>query len=450
LTNFKNITDLIRKNYLKLLITVIPYCVWVLWIENYWLLFGILIIFDFQITHFVNWRFWKKRKPAGEKYKFLTELTDSIIIAVILVLFFKIFLIEAFTIPSSSMEKTLCVGDYIFVSKLAYGPRMPINIDAISFIHNIFTFNKSACSLNTHLNFQYKRLAGISKIKNYDLVVFNYPDGDTIIQELPDKNYYQMCQQNGSNYIKNNYKLIFRPIDKRVNFIKRVIGLPGDTVRILHGRAFVNEWPEPLTINYQYNYEIKTKGTHSDTLIFEKLGVSNYDIKFNIFNSIYSVPLTGNMYKTLLDSSYFKAIVRYENTDPTTINNRIFPHYIHFNWTEDNFGPIVVPKKGMQIILTKENLPLYNRIIYAFEGNSLKIKNDTIFINDSIKNTYTFKSDYYFMMGDNRHNSNDSRFWGFVPEDHIIGKANMVWLSIDKNKKWPGNIRWNKMFKFIH
>jgi signal peptidase I len=421
-----------------------------LWIENYWFFFGIIIIIDFQITKFVHWHFWKKRIIAGEKHKFLTELIDSIIIAFILVFIVKTFFVEAYTIPTSSMERTLNAGDYIFVSKLAYGPRLPMTPLSIQKIVKKLPANKFFNFLRSRINFPYKRLHGISRVKNFDIVVFNYPEGDTIIKDLPDNNYYHMCRQFGSSLIKNNHKLVCLPINKTDNYIKRVIGLPGDIVQIIHGRSFINHRPEPFSYNYQYNYEIKARGTHSDTLIFDKLGVSKYDIKYNSYNSIYSVPLTKNMYRILLDSSWFKAIVRYDNIDPTTINNKIFPYDRKHNWTEDNFGPVLVPEKGMKINLTKENLALYYRIITAYEGNTLNIKNEKIIINDSVTNFYTFKSNYYFMMGDNRHNSNDSRYWGFVPENHIIGKAKMTWLSLDKNKHWPDNIRWNKMFNFIH
>jgi signal peptidase I len=449
LTTLQNIIYNIKRKYIKLLISLILYCSWVLWIENYWLFCGIIILFDIQISHYVNWRFWKRRKASGEKYKFLTELTDSLIIAVILVAFIQTFFFEAYTIPTSSMEKTLDVGDYIFVSKLKYGPRLTITPLAVPFAHNVLPFTKNVNSYTTWITLPYKRLRGISKIRNFDIVVFNYPEGDTIIKGKTEKNYYQLCRQYGDSYIKENYKLIFRPVDKCDNYIKRVIGIPGDTVQVTHGRCFINRRPEPLSHGNQYNYEIKAKGTRSDTLIFEKLGISFYDIRFNTYNSIYSVPLTRRMYRTLLDSSYFKAIVRYENIDPNKVKSQIFPYNKFFNWTEDNFGPVIVPKRGMCMQLTKENIPLYHRIITAYEGNSLKFRNDTIIINDTIINFYTFKSDYYFMMGDNRHNSNDSRYWGFVPEGHIIGKATMVWLSIDKNINWPGSIRWNKMFKSI-
>jgi signal peptidase I len=438
-----------KNRFTRLFFFSILYVLWVLWLGHLWLLAGLLIIADIHLTHFVNWRFWRKRKPPGEKHKLSTELIDSLIIAVILAIFIRTFFLEAYTIPTSSMEKTLNVGDYIFVSKVRFGPRLPMTPITIPFTHNVMPFTVNTNSFVTWITFPYRRLSGFSSIRNFDVVVFNYPEGDSVIKNLPDKSYYQMVRQYGREYVKNNYEILERPVDKRDNYMKRVIGLPGDTVHIVHGRAFINNKPEPLALGSQYNYSLKAKGTHNDTVLFEKLGVSLYDVNYNAYNSIYSIPLTRQMYHTLVDSNYFKAIVRYENIDPSSVNNQIFPFDERYFWTEDNFGPLIVPRKERSVILTDENLPLYRRIISTYENNDLKIINDSIFINDTLVHSYTFKMNYYFMLGDNRHNSNDSRYWGFVPENHIIGKATMVWLSLDKNKKWFAGIRWNKMFKFI-
>jgi len=438
-----------KNRFFQLVLISVLYVVWVLWIGNYWFLAGLIIIFDMFLTRFVNWRFWRKRKTEKKKYKFSTELIDSIIIAILLAVFIRTFFLEVYTIPTSSMEKTLNVGDYIFVSKLRYGPRLPMTPLTIPFTHNTLPFTINNNSFVTWLSFPYCKLKGASRIRNFDVVVFNYPEGDTVIKNLPDISYYQMVRQYGYDYIKSNYKMLYRPVDKRDNYMKRVIGLPGDTVHIMHGRAFVNNKPEPLALGSQYNYSVKAKGTLNDTLLFEKLDISLYDVNYNTYNSIYSIPLTRKMYHKLIDSSYFKAIVRYENTDPSSVNNQIFPFDEHYFWTEDNFGSLVIPGKGVTIDLTLENLPLYERIITNYEGNKLDIMNDTIYINDSLVQSYTFGMNYYFMLGDNRHNSNDSRYWGLVPENHIIGKATMVWFSIDKNKKWPARIRWKNMFRRI-
>jgi signal peptidase I len=443
------IFKLLKNRFFLCIFIALIYIAWVFWFGNCWFLIGLIIIFDIFITRFINWRFWRKRTPAGKKYKFSTELIDSLIIAVLLAIFIRTFFLEAYTIPTSSMEKTLNVGDYIFVSKLRYGPRLPMTLIAIPFTHNVLPFTVNSNSFTTWLRFPYRRLSGTSRIKNFDVVVFNYPEGDTVIKNLPDKSYYQMVRQFGKDYIRNNYKILYRPVDKRDNYMKRVVGLPGDTIDILHGRAFINNKPEPLALESQYNYSVKAKGTLNDTLLFKKLNISLYDVNYNVYNSIYSIPLTRNMYHKLIDSSYFKAIVRYENTDPSSVSNQIFPFDIRYHWTEDNFGPLVIPKKGVTIPLTIENLPLYKRIITNYEGNKLEVVNDSIFINDSLAHTYTFAMNYYFTLGDNRHNSNDSRYWGFVPEDHIIGKAILVWFSIDKNKRWLAKIRWKKMLRRI-
>ena len=450
LHNYVNHTIRLLKNrFFRLTVISSLYTLWAIWLGNYWLLLGLIIIADIYLTRFVNWRFWRKRKIPGEKHKLSTELIDSMIIAIILAVFIRIFFLEAYTIPTSSMEKTLNVGDYIFVSKLRYGPRLPMTPITIPFTHNVMPFTVNTNSFVTWVSFPYLRLSGISHIYRFDVVVFNYPEGDTVVKNLPDKSYYQLVRQYGKEYVKNNYDLLYRPVDKRDNYMKRVIGLPGDTIQVVHGRAFVNNRPEPLALGSQYNYSVKAKGTGSDTVLFNKLGVSLYDINYNEYNSIYSIPLTRHMYRTLIDSSYFKAIVRYENSDPSSVNNQIFPFDERYYWTEDNFGPVVIPKSGSTISLNTFNLPLYERIISDYEGNDLNVVHDSIFINDTLVNLYTFRMNYYFMLGDNRHNSNDSRYWGFVPENHIIGKAMMVWLSIDKNKKRFARIRWNKMFKFI-
>lgn len=440
---------IITNRYFSLAFISILYIIWVEWLGNRWLYAGLLIIFDIHVTHYVNWRFWRKRLPKGEKHELSTEIIDSLIIAILLAVFIRLFFIEPYRIPTSSMEKTLNVGDYIIVSKLRYGPRLPMTPLTVPFTHNTLPFLGHRNSFVSWIKLPYKRLKGISQIKNFEVVVFNHPDGDTVMRGMPDQNYYQMVRQFGRDYVENSFKLLMRPVDKRDNYMKRVIGLPGDTIEIIHGRAFVNQRPEPLALESQYNYSIKAKGDRNDTLLFEKLDVSVYDINYNTYNSIYSLPLTRPMYHLLIDSNYFRAIVRNENTDPTVVNHLIFPHDPGFLWTEDNYGPLVVPSKGTLMELNSKNLPLYRKIILTHEDNKLEVINDSIFINDSLINSYTFKMDYFFMLGDNRHNSNDSRYWGFVPENHIIGKATMVWLSLDKNNKRTHRIRWNKMFKFI-
>ena len=445
-TALKNI---IKKPLFKLFCLSTLYAVWVFWTGNLILLAGIAILVDLTITKWINWCFWRRRLPFGKKYSLFTELFDAFVWAALIALFLKTFALEPYKIPTTSMEKSLLAGDYIFVSKLKYGPRLPITPVAIPFTHNKMPFTENNSSFLPYWQLPYKRLGGFTTIKNYDVVVFNYPEGDTIIKDMPEKSYYTMVRQFGRASIHKSHKLLYRPTDKRDNYVKRVIGIPGDSVQIVHGKVFVNKIPERSLSTRQFNYHAKARGTYTDTLHFMKLDVNLQDLSYNDYNAIYGFPMTKEMYHELLEQNTFKAIVRYENFDHTSVNNQIFPFDENYPWTEDNFGPVYVPKKGESVLLNIHNLPLFKRIICTYEKNILQIRNDSIYINDTYAESYRFKMNYYFMLGDNRHNSNDSRYWGFVPEDHIIGQARFVWLSVDQNKNPITNIRLNKMFKFI-
>ena len=441
--NFKN-------PFFKLFIATVIYTLFVVWFENYWFLIGLLILFDIYITKFVNWTFWKKRERAKRKRKFLSDLIDAFVVAAIFAYFLRLFFIEAFTIPTSSMEKTINVGDYIFVNKLSYGPRLPMTPLSLPFTHNTIPFTKTRKSYFTFFQLPYKRLHGFGRVHHSDLVVFNFPEGDTIIFDYPkiDETYYTLARRYGSDFLKKNYKIKTRPLDKREYYIKRCIGIPGDTVALIHGIAFINGKKEKQPPNLQYNYFF-IADKDLDSSIFRDLNISLYDISYNEYNSIYEVPLTKGQLEDIRKYKQVKGIRRHESIDPMAINTQVFPFSSKYLWTEDNFGPVVIPEKNTTVEISVDNLPLYSRIISAYEHNKLVVTGDSIFINDTLSDKYTFKMDYYFMLGDNRHNSNDSRFWGFVPEDHIIGKAFFVWLSIDKNNQSKRKIRWENMFKFI-
>ncbi|QQS51493.1 MAG: signal peptidase I [Bacteroidota bacterium] len=429
------------KAFLKLLVSSIIYTLWVLWIENLWLLFGIIILVDIHITHFVHWRFWRKKQENG-RYKTLGELIDVIVLALFVTLLFKLFFIEIYSIPTSSMEKTLQVGDYILVNKLSYGPRMPITPIALPGFINRISSKEDHSIYCKKIQLPYKRLKGFSKIQHEDIIVFNYPIADSALSTNPKRIFRKKATQTES--VTESI-----PIDKRKNYIKRVIALPGDTLRIHHGYAFVNQVRERKHPSYQFNYQAKPPKNANVEAIFSLLGISNYDISLNEYNGVYEFPLTQKMYQTLIDSTYFKAITRRETINPGETAKHIFPSQNSFRWTEDNFGPLFVPYKGMTVFLDEDNLALYRRIIEVYEKNTVQEQNNLIYLNGHVKQTYTFKLNYYFVMGDNRHNSNDSRFWGFVPEDHIIGKAAMIWLSVDQNKPFPKNIQRYRLLKWI-
>lgn len=438
-----------RKNLTSFLIASAIYSLFVYWCGNYWLLFGILILSDVFLFGFVPWKF-RKGKGTGDKPRLVAELIEAVLMAVILAFCLRLFLLEAFVIPTSSMEKTINIGDYIFVNKLKYGPRMPMTLFSMPFTHNTLPFS-SRPSYKTWKELPYNRLPGYSRIHNYDVVVFNFPEGDTVLPDLPDKNetYYTLVRKIGSDSLLKHQKILIRPVDKKENYIKRCMGIPGDTLRILHGTVYINGYKEVVPEKVQYNYYLLPASGNLGYDLLDSLDISWYDVNYNEYNAIFEVPLTERNLISLQKSERIKGFRKHESVDPAFSQQQVFPFDRNYLWTEDNMGPLVVPKKNMPLPINRDNLPLYARIISVYEKNSLSIKEQDIYINGEKATSYTFRMDYYFMMGDNRHNSNDSRFWGFVPEDHIIGKAWLVWLSLDKSRTGKKQIRWNKMFKII-
>ncbi len=418
------------------------------WIRFYWLLTGNILLLDIFITHLVNWKYPGKLLSKFRLLKEFLEWAFAIISAIILVVFIRTFVIEAYTIPTPSMEKTLMVGDYLFVSKISYGPKLPNTPLAFPFAHNTMPFSHKK-SYDERIQWPYKRLAGIGHIKNNDIVVFNFPEGDTVVTEFPDQNYYSLVRKYGRKPILDQYHIIVRPVDKRENFVKRCIGVPGDTLLITHTSLYINNLPLTDPDNAQYNYYIRTTGEKitEDTLAGLDINAADQLNDQNEENYVFS--LTRGQANGMRTMSNVSKVTRLENTNRNLSYLSYFPYDQEFSWNEDNFGPLIVPKKGITMNLTISNLPLYRRIIEVYEKNKLEVKDGKILINDWPSDSYKFSMNYYFMMGDNRHNSADSRIWGFVPEDHIVGKAVLVWLSIDKNKKSFKKIRWNRMFKKI-
>lgn len=439
--------------YVKFGIITICYILWVIWVGNYWLLFGLPVIFDMHITKKVNWTFWKKR--GVKKHKRVTEWVDALIFAVVAATFIRMFFIEAFTIPTSSMEKTLLVGDYLFVSKVSYGPKLPNTPLSIPFVPHTMPTTESTPSFLTWIDWPYKRIAGFGEVKRNDIVVFNFPEGDTVASRVPEQSYYQLCRDYGRERIwtdKRNFgEIVVRPVDKREFYIKRCVAIAGDTLYIKDGQVYINGVEQEHFKRMQYNYFVQTNGTKINDRYFDNLEVSDDDSRsYNPNFSTYDIPLMSDKADAIKGFANVNLVQR--KVKPDTISSYyIFPHSELIRWNEDNFGPMWIPKKGMTIELTKQNLPIYERIIGHYEGNQLEVKNEEIFINGQKATTYTFKMDYFWMMGDNRHNSADSRYWGFVPEDHVVGKAVFIWMSLDKDKGWfDGKIRWDRLFRFIH
>jgi len=381
------------------------------------------------------------------------EWVDAIIFAVIAASIIRIFLIEAYTIPTSSMEKTLLVGDYLFVSKVSFGPKVPNTPLSFPFVHHTLPLTESVKSYLEWINLPYYRFPGFAKVKNMDVVVFNYPDGDTLSTKFQSNvSYYQLVRQFGRNAVWNDRQnfgeIIARPVDKRENFIKRCIGIPGDTIQIINQIVYINGKPEHNPGKKQYKYLIKTNGDPINTKNLEKLDITENIATDN--NGTYELTLSDFSLEKIRQFSNVLSVEQ-EIVPKGSWDPNIFPFDSLYRWNVDNFGPVWIPKQGVTVNLNLQNLPFYQRIIKVFEGNDLQIRDGKIFINGKETNQYTFKLNYYWMMGDNRHNSADSRYWGFVPEDHIVGKAVFVWLSLDPNKSlFDGKIRWSKLMRIVN
>ncbi len=379
------------------------------------------------------------------------EWADAIIFAVIAATIIRTFFIEAYTIPTSSMEKSLLVGDFLFVSKISYGPKIPNTPIAFPFAHHTLPLTQSIKSYLEWIKLPYYRFPGFAKIKNNDVVVFNYPDGDTVSTVYQSNaSYYALVKEYGRDRVWNDKAnfgdIIARPVDKRENFIKRCIGISGDSVQIIDRQVYVNGKKAENPSDRQFNYEIITNGIPVYKKQFRTIGISEEDIRN--MNEYGFLPLTEEsvkLIKALPNVIDVKAVV----SPKGMWDKRLFPFDSTYRFSLDNYGPIYIPKAGVTIDINTANICFYNRVITTYEGNTLEIKDNKIYINGKESKTYTFKMNYFWMQGDNRHNSADSRYWGFVPEDHVVGKASFVWLSIDKDESFLNKIRWSKLFRFI-
>lgn len=439
-------------------VSVIYLLVFVVWTGNLWLLIGLPFIYDYYISKYLDRWVWSRNralKQRSKSYKKTMEWVESILFAVIAVTIIRVFLFGMYVIPTSSMEKTLLVGDYLYVSKVAYGPAMPNTPLSFPLVHHTMPFSQTKKSFVEWISWPYHRLKGFGHVQRNDAVVFNFPEGDTVVLDDPTANYYDILRQyqlrygpdRGREALLQQHEIITRPVDKRENYIKRAVALPGDTLQVIHSDVFVNGQPQSRIPNKQYVYFIRTDGTMINPQALEDMGIAQADINYDAAERTYIMPLTEDNLARISKMRNVTDVVKYEaeGVDPN-----VFPQSPGtYPWNADNFGPLWIPSKGATVQLTEENLPLYRRIIEIYEGNSLEVKNGVIYINGKPASKYTFGMDYYFMMGDNRHNSADSRFWGFVPEDHIVGKASVVLFSTDKEKKFLKNIRWDRMFTWI-
>ena len=449
-----SLKELYHNRWVRFSFWAVLYILWVIWLGNYWWLFGLVPIFDGHITKKVKWLFWKKKYKEGEKRNVLLDWLDAIIFAVIVVTFINTFFFQAFKIPSSSMESSLYTGDHLFVNKLAYGPRLPQTPLTIPFTHNVIGSNESYSTL---LQNKYRRLKGFGNVQVGDYVVFNFPHGDKVLKQAPAEDFHAVMrgktESEQREIIRVFGPVIERPMDKKDHYVKRCVAVAGDTLKIVDGRVYVNSQAQEVWPGVQNSYTVITKGQKLNSKNLENLGLNLSELSYDPTLPGYrAMPLTAEMLQTIKSYSNVDTLMQNIDRYPADYPDSyltIFPFTENYTWTRDNFGPLWIPSRGATVELTAENLPLYERIITAYEGHDLQVKDGEIYIDGEEAHSYTFAQDYYFMMGDNRHNSLDSRYWGFVPEDHIVGKPALIWLSIDRNRSFPNNIRWSRLFKFL-
>ena len=402
------------------IIFTIAWSLFVYVLEGEWLYFIPLIVGDILFWETLNYKFWKKREKKPKKKKSeVRSWIDAIGFAVIAATLLRTFLIEAYTIPTSSMEKSMLIGDFLFVSKVAYGPRVPMTPIAFPLVHHTMPIGNGK-SYSEAVKLPYHRMKGLGEIKRNDCVVFNWPA-----------------------------ETLGRPVDKKENYVKRCVGVPGDKIELIDAQLMVNDAPqeEPEGMKKQWHYNVSTKGTGlNPNILYEKYDITEGGYGRN--KNEYNLTLTNESRDAIQNFTNVTSVKRqYEKGG--IYADYIFPHDKNFKWNVDNFGPITVPAAGETVSITTENLSIYKDIIERYENNKLEVVAGEIYINDKVATTYTFAMDYFWMMGDNRHNSADSRFWGFVPENHIVGKALFVWMSWDKNAKGLNKIRWNRLFSSV-
>lgn len=419
----KKLKELLGKSF-KVVVFIIGTIIWSVFVytmDGEWLYFMPLIAGDILFWETISWQFWKKKENTTEKKKKseLKSWFDAILFAVIAATILRTFLIEAYTIPTSSMEKSMLVGDFLFVSKLSYGPRVPMTPLAFPLVHHTMPIGGGK-SYSESIQLPYHRMKGLGKIERNDCVVFNWPAEN-----------------------------VGRPVDKKENYVKRCVGIPGDILELKNADLFVNGAPQKefKGMEKQWVYDVSTTGTGlNPNILLEKYDITEGGYGRN--RNEYILTLTDANRDAL---STFPNVTKVERNvkEVGVYEDYIFPHDENYKWNLDNFGPITIPEAGSTVELSTENISIYKEIIERYENNKLEIIEDTIYINNKVATTYTFKMNYYWMMGDNRHNSADSRFWGFVPENHIVGKALFVWMSWDKNAKGLKKVRWNRLFTSV-
>lgn len=444
------IKEVLNNRWFKFSLAVTIYLlIFVIWGGNFWWLIGVVFVYDYYISQKYKKLFWNKHTSLKHRFKaydFIFGWVEAILFAVIAAMLLRTYFVEMYVIPSPSMEGTLLVGDYIGVSKISYGPKMPNTPLSFPLVHNVNPLNPEKKSYLDWIKRPYKRLKGLDKIKNNDVIVFNFPQGDSVILESPQSNYYELKRRYGKTALESRSDIISHPVDKRDNYIKRAVAIPSDTLEIRDGDLFVNGISERLIPTIQHRYQFEFQPGVLNSSLIESLDIDSENI-VDINNTDINVFLNFNQYKKLLS---VKGVVSASRMNQRNPDIDVFPYdTVNYGFSAHNFGPIEIPKKGKTVSLNMNNLSLYSRIIDVYEENDLEVKDSVIYINGNPTDSYTFNMDYYFAMGDNRDNSLDSRYFGFIPEDHIVGKASFIWFSSNKSKSFPKNIRFDRILNFI-
>jgi signal peptidase I len=477
-TSLKNRLTAPRGKWIRFTVWAILTIVFSYWTNSVWWLFCLPFFFDLYISRYLPWGFWKKSK--NKTFRSTMDWIDAIVFALAAVYVINIYFFQNYQIPSSSLEKSLLVGDFLFVSKMNYGPRVPNTPIAFPLAHHTLPILNCKSYSDKPL-WGYKRVPGFTHVKRNDIVVFNFPAGDTVPLKYTNPDYYSLCyymaQQNNvpsdiaSQYIKLHPeifgKLVHRPVDRREHYVKRCIGLPGETIQVKDNVVLIDGKMIEDQPGVQFNYYVQTKGSYISGEQFRKWDISKADqillaendavitllpFRKNVggkTNPIYQFPATKETIEKIRKNPIIDTvIIQPDVLGDIEIGGLTYPLSPNITWKRDHFGPLWIPKKGATIRLTPRNLELYARVIRNYEMQTLDLRDGKVFINNQPTDKYTFHLDYYWMMGDNRHNSADSRAWGFVPEDHIVGTPICVWLSLDKDRSlFNGKIRWNRFFK---
>lgn len=481
--DFKSRLKQPTKQWIKAVIWSIVYILFIAWVGNFWWLLLLPLIIDSFITHYIPWTWWKTSK--NKNVVKAMGWVDAIVFALVAVYFINTYLFQNYQIPTSSLEKTLLVGDFLFVSKASYGPRVPNTPLSFPLVQHTFPVIDTKSYIETP-QWPYKRLKGFDNIERYDIVVFNFPAGDTVALNRQAEDYETICYHAGLEQIRNsgldaevhkldryaarNFilsigqeivkknqasygKVVYRPVDRRENYVKRCVGLPGEFLQVKNRELYINNKHIERPAGAQHLCYIETTQTLPEK-IFDDMELSKENTANSLQgqndkgNYVYVMALTLTDQKTLRENSYVKEVREVNINDIANYEQTTYPAGYNPKWTVDNYGPIWIPKAGTTLKLNVNILSIYERPIRVYENNKLEVKNGVIYINDKPATSYTFKMNYYWMMGDNRHNSADSRSWGFVPEDHIVGRPVFVWLSLNKDKGWfDGKIRFNRLFK---